>query len=83
MRESDTLLILQAFPGYGRSHIYSVNVRREISVSLRTGGSFLGVGKSGCVLNGKKTLHGVHSGHISEYSRDELTLNICRDFEFS
>lgn len=36
--ESDTLLILQAFPGYGLPHIYSVNFRHESSVSLETGG---------------------------------------------
>lgn len=52
--ESDTLVILQAFPGYGLLHIYSVNLRREIPVTLRTGGSFLGVGESGYFTNGKK-----------------------------
>lgn len=44
--EFDTLVILQAFPGYGLPHIYSVNLRRETPVSLRTGGSFLGAEES-------------------------------------
>lgn len=54
MLESDTLVILQAFPGYGLPHIYSLNSRRESPVSLRTGGSLLGVAESGYFLNGKK-----------------------------
>lgn len=80
--ELDTLVILQAFPGYGLPHIYSVNLRRESPVSLRTDGSFLGVGESGYFINGKKTLHGSNSSNICEYSRNELMLNIRQDLEF-
>lgn len=52
--ESDTLLILQAFPGYGLPHIYSVNFRHGISVSLETGGSFLVVWESSYFIKGEK-----------------------------
>lgn len=81
--ESDTLVILQAFPGHGLPHIYSVNLRREIPVSLRTGGSFLGVEESGYFINGKKTLHGTNSGNICEYSRNELVLKHVARFRIS
>lgn len=76
--ESDTLVILQAFPGYGLLHIYSVNLRREIPVTLRTGGSFLGVEESGYFINGKKTFR--YFGNICKYSNSCSTYAMIYNF---
>lgn len=42
MHEFDTLLILQAFPGYGLTHIKTVIFRAERLDSLKIGEQFCG-----------------------------------------
>lgn len=71
--------MLQAFPGHGLPHIYSVNFRHGISFPEDWWVIFSFMGVKLFHKRRKKTLHGSDFDNISEYCRGELMLNILQD----